>query len=142
MKNNLLVTIIVALVVGATGFYGGTLYQKSQASNFASLGYNPGGPNMGRRFGNGNGQRPVVGKVISQDANTLTIQLIDGSSKIVDITGKTTYSKTSTASASDLKTGDTVAAIGPVNSDGSITAQTIQLNPTFRMRPQGTPPTQ
>lgn len=140
MKNNsVLITIVVAVVVGAAAFFGGMQYQRTMvAGSTLAGGYNPGGTMMGQRgsgrFGGAGGGRPVTGKIISQDASSITVQLIDGSSKIVNISGSTTFSKTSTASASDLKTGDTVAAFGTVNSDGSITAQNVQLNPMFMMR--------
>src|SRR5260221_60241 len=105
--NSLLITIVVAVVVGAAAFFGGMQYQKTQvAGAMLNGGYNPGGAMTGQRgsgrFGGGNGgARPVTGKIISQDANSITVQLMDGSSKIVNIAGSTTFSKTSTASASD-----------------------------------------
>ena len=50
---------------------------------------------------------------------------MDGSSKIVNLTSQTTISKTTTGSATDLKSGETVTAIGTTNSDGSVTAQNV-----------------
>lgn len=41
-------------------------------------------------------------------------------------------SKTATGSASDITVGQNVVAFGSANSDGSVTAQNIQLNPLFR----------
>ena len=37
-QNNILITLIIAIVVGAVGFYGGMMYQKHQSTNaqFAS----------------------------------------------------------------------------------------------------------
>jgi hypothetical protein len=64
---------------------------------------------------------------------------MDGSSKIVNISPSTTYSKTDTGSKSDLKTGIRVAAIGSPNSDGSVTAQNVQINPMFRIGESPTP---
>lgn len=43
-----------------------------------------------------------------------------------------TINKATTATKSDLKTGEKVAVFGTPNSDGSVTAQSIQLNPMFR----------
>jgi hypothetical protein len=48
-------------------------------------------------------------------------------------------SKTQTTSKSDLTQGANVAVFGSPNSDGSVTAQNVQLNPMFRMRPDGSP---
>ncbi len=136
MKNkNLIAVLVVALVVGIGAFYGGMKYQQSKAQsgrgNFAGFRGQAGGVGQrgGGRFGGA-----TVGQVVSSDSKTITLKLTDGSSKIVDVSGSTTYSATSKASASDIKNGTTIAAIGTANSDGSITAQNIQINPAFRMR--------
>ena len=146
MKNNLVVIIIVAVVVAGAAFYGGMMYQKSQASTGGGQ-FGQNGTRAGqRRFGGGNANgngTPVVGKIVRQDANSLTIQLQDGSTKIVNVSGSTSISKTDTGTVADLKSGENVAAFGTSNSDGSITAQNIQLNPMFRMGRGGSPrPTQ
>lgn len=137
-NNNMVMTVIIVIVVGAAAFFGGMKYQQSQASSNANGQFAQGGQNrqggQGRFGGGANGAgRPVVGKIVSQDANSITIQLTDGSSKIVNIAGSTTISKTDTATKADLATGQTVAAFGTSNSDGSITAQNVQLNPMFRI---------
>jgi len=41
--------------------------------------------------------------------------------------------KAEKARKTDLKKGDQAAIFGSENSDGSVTAQNIQLNPQFRM---------
>lgn len=149
MKNNMLITIIAVVVVGAIAFWGGMKYQKSNASSNFNGGqfYRSNGQSgmMGngqgqRRFGGANGGG-ATGEILSVDANSITVKLQDGSSKIINISNSTTYSKSATASESDLKTGERIAAFGTSNSDGSITAQNIQINPEFRAR-QGTPSAQ
>lgn len=144
MKNNWVITIVVAIVVAAVAFFGGMKYQQSHAlASNANAGF---GQNFGRRGQNGQGARTGgrggfgganVGEIVSMDANSVTIKLQDGSSKIVNLSSSTTYSKTDTASKTDLKTGDRIAAFGTANSDGSITAQNIQVNPMFRVGPGG-----
>ena len=76
----------------------------------------------------------TMGNVLSQDANSITIQLQDGSSKIINISGSTTFSKTDSASKSDIQNDMRIAAFGTNNSDGSVTAQNIQVNPPMSMR--------
>jgi type II secretory pathway pseudopilin PulG len=140
-----LYVIILVIVFAAAAFYGGMQYQKNQTrASFAS------GANgqFARRFGQGgggqggpgaNGMMPVRGQVVNSNSNSVTVKLNDGSSKIVNLTGQTTISKTTTGSASDLKSGQDVTAIGTTNSDGSITAQTVLVgngNMMFR-RPGG-----
>src|SRR5579864_6226788 len=98
MKNNVLVTVIAVIVVGAAAFFGGMQYQKSQAvSNNGQ--YTQG--MMGGQNGQGRGRSgrrgfggATVGTIVSQDANSITVQLQDGSSKIVNISGSTKFSKT------------------------------------------------
>ena len=135
MKNNLVITIIIVVVVGAAAFYGGMQYQKSQRTAGSSL-YGQAGV-AGRRGAAGANGTPVMGKIVAQDATSITIQTQDGSQKIVDLANSTTFSKTSTGSATDLKTGDNIAAFGTTNSDGSVTAQNVQINPMFRAGGRG-----
>ncbi len=138
-KNSLIITILVAIIVGGAAFFGGEKYQQSQArSGFAQF---AGQGGFGRFGGGRNGAGTTVGKIISTDTNSVTVQLPDGSSKIVNYSGSTRIVKSSTATSSDLTTGTEVAVFGTTNSDGSVTAQNIQINPVqmFRPRPSGTP---
>jgi hypothetical protein len=136
-KNNLLITAILVMVVGAAAFYGGMQYQKSQ--RFASFGngqnmsFGNQGARQGGQSGMRGGSRPVMGEILSKDDKSVTIKLPDGSSKIFFISDKTAINKASAGSLADLKTGEKVAAFGTQNSDGSVTAQNIQLNPQTRM---------
>jgi len=135
MKNkNLMITILLLVVVGGGAFFAGMKYQQSKRSNF------------NRQFGNmqndrngqaGNRQnfRPINGEIISADDKSITVKMTDGSSKIVLLNDKTTINKAADATKEDLKVGEKVMAMGQENSDGSITAQTIQLNPIFRGGP-------
>lgn len=136
MKNNWLLTIIIAIVVAAGGFYAGMTYQKNKATASFAGGQFQGGVRQGGQFGTGRGRfgGATVGNVISEDANSITVQLPDGSSKIVNISGSTTFSKSDTASKSDVQNGMRIAAFGTANSDGSINATNVQLNPPIGMR--------
>lgn len=135
MKNNAIVIALVALLVGGgLGFFGGMQYQKGQRS--AAFGQFGGGFGArggsgagGGRFRNGNG---AVGTVLSVDNNSITVKLNDGSSKIVLLTSSTNINKAAQATVSDLAVGTTVAAFGTTNSDGSITATNVQVNPMMR----------
>ncbi len=141
MKNtNLIIIGIVALLIGGgIGFFGGMTYQKSQTQS-SMPGNFQGGQFQGRQggnrtFGNGTGIRPVSGEILSTDSGSITVKLQDGSSKIILITDKTTIGKSASASASDLKQGEQVAAFGSENEGGSITATNIQIGGgAFRVR--------
>ncbi len=118
----MVVTIIAVLVVGAVGFFAGTKYQQTQTSG-------------GVRFGGQNGQqgfRPVSGQIVSADDTGITIKMRDGSSKIVIIPDSASISKPTQASKSALKSGEQVMVMGKSNTDGSVTAQMVQLNPISR----------
>jgi hypothetical protein len=154
-NNNLVVLVVVAVIVGAAAFFGGMKYQASKtvpANGFANFaqgnGFRTGANGQRLRNGNRNGfGGATTGEIVSMDATSITVKLQDGSSKIINLSNATTYSKTDTASKSDLKTGERIAAFGTANSDGSISAQNIQLNPMFSngprpsgMEPSGTVP--
>lgn len=157
--KNSIITLIVALLVGGASFYGGMMYQKSQGVNRMVSFSGQGGQRM-MQFGQGQGaqaggramsaqgMRPVSGEILSLDDTSATVKLPDGSSKIVIFSDKTTVSKTSETTKTDLKTGETITAFGTQNADGSVTAQNISVgNMMFRTfqrveqgsQPSGTP---
>ena len=126
IKNSLLITVVIAVIAAAGAFYGGMQYQKSNTSQNQARGQNQAGA---FRRGTGQGLRATRGTILTVDDKSLTVKLQDGSSKIVILSDKTVYMKSDKASLTDLKTGDTVAVFGADNTDGSVTAQNVQLNP-------------
>lgn len=148
-SKNLIITIIVIVVVASSAFYGGMMYQKSQVASRAAQftqGAEVAGGRFGSRAGGARGGRggfggAVMGDVLSVDADSITVKLMDGSSKIVNLASTTTYSKSLTGSKTDLAAGIKVAVFGTSNSDGSVTAQNVSINPMIRfggLRPTGT----
>lgn len=138
MKNNIALIVIVALLVGGgIGFFGGMQYQKSQRpagfAQFAGGGLGSRGGSgvngAGARFRNGNG---VVGDVLSVDNNSITVKLADGSSRIVLFTSTTSFNKAAQATVTDISAGTRIAAFGTINTDGSVTASNVQINPVMR----------
>lgn len=141
MKNPMIMTIVVALVVGGGAFFGGMQYQKTQVSGPMQgqfRGQN-GGSQGGLQGGSGNRQgiMPVSGEIISQDDISITVKMQDASSKIVILSDDTNINKSSEGSKSDLKTGETITAFGTTNSDGSITAQNISIGGMMFQRMPG-----
>ena len=138
MKNSILITIIVAVIVAAGAFFAGMKYQQSKSPRIGDFQRLRNGQLIQR--GQDQGFRPVNGEIISQDEKSITVKLADGSSKIVLLTDTTAISKSAEGSKSDLNVGEKIAAFGTENSDGSVTAQNIQLNPEFKGPNQnGTP---
>jgi hypothetical protein len=135
MKNihtmRILISIVLIILAAGGGFFGGMMFQKNQAP---SLGAAAGRGNFAGRFGGQAGQnaaafRPVRGQVLDMSTNSLTVKMSDGSTKIVVLSSSTAFMQSTKAALSDVKTGDTVNVVGTANSDGSVTAQDIQINP-------------
>lgn len=146
--NKNIIWIVLVIVVGAGAFFGGMKYQQSKrTTQFRGVNGVPGtvqgGAQGQRQGGQGAGNRmgfqPVNGDIINSDAQSITVKLADGSSKIVILSDKTVINKASTATKADLTTGQKVAVFGATNTDGSVTAQSIQLNPIVREIPTLTP---
>lgn len=128
MKNNTLLIVIITLIVGVGGgFLGGMKYQESKRPTFDNrFGARQGG--ISTRMGN----RQTVGEIIKQDEKSITVKMQDESTRIVILSTTTTINKATEGSLTDLKVGEKVAVFGTENTDGSVTAQNIQLNPVFR----------
>lgn len=123
--------LLIILALGG-GFFAGMQYQKSQRSQFVMNNFGGNGQFRGR-LGNGqNGNqvfRPVRGQVLSVSDTGMTVKMMDGSSRIIVVSGSTTFIKSDTATKSDVKVGDSVMVFGTQNSDGSVTAQNVAINP-------------
>lgn len=136
MNKNLIIAAVLVIIALGGGFLMGMQYEKSKAPSYANGPFMMGGNGQMRgRFGSGQNAafRPVRGQVLSVDNTGLTVKLSDGSSKIVVVAPSTVFVKSSTASASDVKSGDTIVVVGTANSDGSVTAQNVQINPPVGM---------
>ncbi len=143
----------IALVCLVGGFFGGTAYQKSKVQTlpFAN-GQNVRGIDrmqQGRQTGsggmmqnrNGSGMGQNFGTITAIDDTSVTIKLQDGSSKIIVLSGTTTYAKETEGAKSDLKIGDTIGVFGTITAEGATTAQSVQINPMMRNQtrePNGT----
>jgi len=154
MKNKIVWFVAAAFLVGgAAGFFGGMKYQQGKvasnaggARNFQNLtdeqrqqlGANfQGGDGMAngnRNIGNGSGM--ASGEVISKDDKSITLKLRDGGSKIIFYSGSTKFTKSAEGEIGDVAVGEQISATGSANSDGSLTAQTIQIRPIIQIGAQ------
>lgn len=134
-KNIILPLLVLALVAGGVGFYSGMKYGKSSAipARGQFSGMMNGAPG-GTRTGQGNrgqfaGGGATSGEVIAKDDKSITIKMRDGGSKIVFFSATTQVMKAISGAATDLSVGEQVTALGTANTDGSVSAQSIQIRP-------------
>lgn len=161
MKNQYVVPVVIAVVVGGVSFFGGLTYQKSQDSltgvapqdlsaKLKSLGFAGAGGGgaagaagagffagrggagaAGRRGGGG----LVTGQILSKDDTSITVKLTDGSTKTAYFSGSTTIGMIATGTSSDLVVGKQVTVTGTTSSDGSVAATNIQIRPAATPTP-------
>jgi hypothetical protein len=140
--KKILPIILALIIIGAGIFYGGMKYGQGKTSSGSPSGQNfqnltpeqrqqllqgNVGGSLQRGAGRGDGANFLSGEVINKDAQSLTIKMPDNSSKIVFFSDSTKVSKTIDGSANDIETGKQIMVSGSQNSDGSYTAQTIQI---------------
>ena len=137
----ILITILV-VAIGISGFFGGMKYQQSKQpsrTDLQSFGQLRGGmrqpDTIGTQQREGSGM--VRGEIISKDGESVTVKLLDDSSKIILISENTTINKTTEGSIDDLETGEQVVVFGQENSDKSISATNVQIDSGFREGMQG-----
>ncbi len=129
--------IAVAVVLVGAGFGGGYTFAKSQspANGMLAAGFpeGTGGQFAGRSGSMGMGTRAgggfVSGEILSKDSTSVTVKMIDGSTKIVLLGSSAQISKSAEGTAADLAIGASVLVNGSTNSDGSVTAQNVQIRP-------------
>lgn len=139
-KNKKIGLVIVGIIVLVGAFYGGMVYGKSQTPSRGAQVFDPNNMPSGipngmpngetRNIKNGTGLGGLTsGEIISKDDKGVTIKLQDGGSKIIFLSTTTTVAKTATGSVTDLTVGTQVFVTGTTNTDGSITAQSVQIRP-------------
>ena len=146
-KKLISISLVTLVVAGTLGFFGGMKYAQSKGSSvnpsFAQgVGQNRmmGGLQSGtKRVGAGPAGGFVSGDILSKDDKSITVKMRDGSSKIVFYSGTTSVGKAVAGTAADLVTGQQVTVSGTTNSDGSVTAQQIQIRPEGSPTPVGAP---
>jgi hypothetical protein len=121
------------IIVGGGAFYAGMSYggNKMPAQNgFAGGAGGPAGfaERTGTRTSTTGGF--TSGTILSSSNGSISIQEQNGSSTEIVLVGSTTQIlKTAAGSASDLGVGTAVTITGTSNSDGSMTANSIQIRP-------------
>jgi hypothetical protein len=135
MSKNSIYTIagFLIILVGGGGFYGGTLYGKSQniqpANGQFRMGQRATGQGTGNMARRGGSAGFVNGQVISKDDKSITVKSADGGSKIIFLSASTQVTKSASGTMNDLIDNTQVMVNGTTNPDGSVTASFIQIRP-------------
>ncbi|OGV89566.1 hypothetical protein A2Z41_01265 [Microgenomates group bacterium RBG_19FT_COMBO_39_10] len=132
MKNKSLLIIIVILLVivmGVGGFFIGMKYQQRKIPSFGQF-------RGAMRQQDTQGIQPrglgaIRGEIINRDEKSITVKLVDEGSKIILISDNTEINKASEGVIDDLEVGKQVMVFGQENSDGSVSAQTVQISPVM-----------
>jgi hypothetical protein len=144
----ILVGLVALILVAAGSFYGGMIIGEQQATasspggselpadarfppNPAASETGRGQPGVGERFAGRPGM--LFGQIDSIDANVLLIANPDGQQTRVEVTDTTLIEKNTSVTVADLTVGEAVMVSGSENSDGSVTARSVQVAPVGRL---------
>ena len=130
-KNKKISLVVIGVIVLVGVFYAGVSYGKNQTpkrgpSNMQAFGQNGVGGARDMKAGFGGF---TAGEIISKDDKSITIKLQNGGSKIIFLSTDTSISKNATGTINDLNVGTTVSITGTANTDGSVSAQSVQIRP-------------
>ena len=133
--------IAIVVIIGGGAFYGGMTYAQmsrggSGGGNFTNLSpeerqarFAGNGTPTGTRGPGGMGGGFTAGGIISKDETSITIKMQDGSTKIILVGSSAQIMKSAAGTVNDLTVGTQVTITGSANSDGSLTAESVQIRP-------------
>jgi hypothetical protein len=121
---------VVGVIVLVGVFFGGVSYGKGQTASSASTSGAAAYAGARTRGAGGFGGA-TVGQIISEDSTSITVAIPSGGSKIVFLDSTTPITKQASGKISDLTIGTNVSVLGTANTDGSVSAQSIQIRPNM-----------
>lgn len=122
-----IVWLVVALIALGGGFFWGKASSAASRGSFASAAGVYGSST--RRFAGAGGTSGgfTTGQIASFGSGSMTLQLSNGNSEVVFYSSSTPVTEPTMVSPNTLTVGTNVMVGGTANSDGSLTAQTIQV---------------
>jgi hypothetical protein len=141
MKNPSSVKKILPLALGAVAIAGGSFFGGMQYANHAVAAsaatrqarFAQGGNGAvffrGGTGGTRTGGGFVIGQILSNDDKSITLSTPGGGSKTVYLSDTTQVLKADAGTLADLAVGQQVMTTGTPNSDGSVTASSVQIRP-------------
>jgi hypothetical protein len=138
-------SIVAALIIiGVGAFWSGMRYeaQLHPAPAPGTIIIPPHVANVGAASSNAPRFGTVLGQVISSNASGATVKTVSGSTETIHYTTSTAINMTKVVvlKPADIAAGDNLFVTGMIGTDGSITAQQIQLTPPSPASTAGKPP--
>ena len=140
-KKAIIYWVVAIIVVGGLSFFGGMKYGQAKGGSAGAGGAGAAARGI-QRTGTARGNFTagatggyVSGKILTVSGSNMTVQLQNGSSKVVIIAGSTQIMKPVTGTSADLTPGASVIVTGNADSSGSVTAQNIQIRPAGSTMP-------
>jgi hypothetical protein len=144
-KNKQVILGVVGVIVLVGVFYLGVFYGKNQTSastrvngQASTFGSGAQGIRGSGGFSGNTSGKTTFGQIISKDATSITVQLETpqagsttnaSGSKIIFLGQDTKVTKQASGTLSDLAVGTNVSVTGTTNTDGSVSASSIQIRP-------------
>ena len=132
ITQHVIVAAFIGLIIGGAAGYFGEMQFSGRAGRFGGGTLTQAGS---RGPGGMRGGGFTAGEVIAKDATSLTVKAPDGSSKIVLVSASSQVTHSAPGTLDDVAIGTNILVTGTVNSDQSVTAQTIQVRPAGQQGP-------
>jgi hypothetical protein len=126
-------------VIGSKGENDGVTAQSVQVGSLQagdSAARSSGGQNANSGSPKNNNMAFVSGQITAIADKSITVKSNDGSEKSIALAETAKYSKISDSTANDLAAGKIVMVAGTSNTDGSVTAKSIQIRPELPVIPK------